>query len=40
MKVYAIKRADGKYLKITINPYGDFNVSTIYSKRHYTQSMI
>lgn len=25
MKVYAIKRDDGKYLKITINPYNDFN---------------
>lgn len=25
MKVYAIKRDDGKYLKVTIDPYNDFN---------------
>lgn len=25
MKVYAIKRDDGKYLKVTINSYGYFN---------------
>ena len=25
MKVYAIKRDDGEYLKVTINSYGDFN---------------